>query len=244
MDWRHHHGRAGRAPHGGKPPGKPPVLTCWLSASCCMLQDEHILHVPSRPFHSPVALNRTEGDESVACTQVGDQLDRGDNELQILYWLERLQREAARVSAFPRASSSLYYVTRLPLTREWRPLRGPTAYFLMLWHPSSRQGTSVNFGRVVMYLQPPCVEQCWMWQAGGRLHVLLGNHETMNAAGRFNYATLPGLVEFYNAQTLHAWGAGLKVPRPLCTHADTSASPHQAYYGNAAANAACLHASK
>jgi hypothetical protein len=75
--------------------------------------------------------------------QVGDQLDRGDSELQILYWLERLQREAAR--------------------------------------------------------------------AGGALHVLLGNHETMNAAGRFNYATLPGLVDFYNAQTLQAWGAGLKV---------------------------------
>lgn len=28
--------------------------------------------------------------------QVGDQLDRGDHELEILYFLERLQREAAR----------------------------------------------------------------------------------------------------------------------------------------------------
>lgn len=75
---------------------------------------------------------------------MGDQLDRGDNELQILYFLERLQREAAR--------------------------------------------------------------------AGGRLHVLNGNHETMNAAGRFNYATLPGLVDFYQWQLLQSWGIALKVP--------------------------------
>ena len=88
--------------------------------------------------------------------QVGDQLDRGDNELQILYFLERLQREAAR--------------------------------------------------------------------AGGRLAVLLGNHETMNAAGRFNYATLPGLVDFYRWQALSAWGAGLKV----CSHGNSAfrKSPH------------------
>lgn len=31
-----------------------------------------------------------------ALPQVGDQLDRGDHELEILYFLERLQREAAR----------------------------------------------------------------------------------------------------------------------------------------------------
>lgn len=28
--------------------------------------------------------------------QVGDQLDRGDNEVRILYFLERLKKEAAR----------------------------------------------------------------------------------------------------------------------------------------------------
>lgn len=27
-------------------------------------------------------------------SQVGDQLDRGGNEVQILYWLERLQKQA------------------------------------------------------------------------------------------------------------------------------------------------------
>ena len=31
--------------------------------------------------------------------QVGDQLDRGDNELEILYWLERLQKEAGQAGA-------------------------------------------------------------------------------------------------------------------------------------------------
>ena len=46
---------------------------------------------------------------------MGDQLDRGDNEIQILYFLERLQREAE--------------------------------------------------------------------EAGGKLHILNGNHETMNVAG-------------------------------------------------------------
>ncbi len=28
--------------------------------------------------------------------QVGDQLDRGDQELEVLFWLERVQREAER----------------------------------------------------------------------------------------------------------------------------------------------------
>lgn len=75
--------------------------------------------------------------------QVGDQLDRGDNEIQILYFLERLQREAE--------------------------------------------------------------------EAGGKLHILNGNHETMNVAGRFTYATLPALASFYEWQAMHSWGANLKV---------------------------------
>ena len=75
--------------------------------------------------------------------QVGDQLDRGDNEIQILYFLERLQKEAE--------------------------------------------------------------------EAGGKLHVLNGNHETMNVAGRFTYATLPALASFYEWQAMHSWGANLKV---------------------------------
>ncbi len=53
--------------------------------------------------------------------QVGDVLDRGDQELRILYFLERLAREAAA--------------------------------------------------------------------AGGAVHALLGNHETMNVGGNFRYAT-------------------------------------------------------
>ncbi len=78
--------------------------------------------------------------------QVGDQLDRGDNEIQILYFLERLQREAE--------------------------------------------------------------------EAGGKLHVLNGNHETMNVAGRFTYATLPALASFYEWQAMHSWGSNLKVHLP------------------------------
>ena len=74
---------------------------------------------------------------------MGDQLDRGDNEIQILYFLERLQREAE--------------------------------------------------------------------EAGGKLHILNGNHETMNVAGRFTYATLPALASFYEWQLMHSWASSLKV---------------------------------
>ena len=88
--------------------------------------------------------------------QVGDQLDRGDNEIQILYFLERLQREAEA--------------------------------------------------------------------AGGKLHILNGNHETMNVAGRFTYATLPALASFYEWQAMHSWGSSLKV----CIHSTvvTDSSQH------------------
>lgn len=75
--------------------------------------------------------------------QVGDQLDRGDNEVQILYFLERLQKEAA--------------------------------------------------------------------DAGGALHILNGNHETMNVGGRFRYATTPGRIDFLRWQLVESIGAGLKV---------------------------------
>jgi hypothetical protein len=78
--------------------------------------------------------------------QVGDVLDRGDQELQILYYLERLQQEA-----------------------EW---------------------------------------------AGGKLHVLNGNHETMNVMGYHRYATAgePGTSCGRRDSTdamLHSWGRWL-----------------------------------
>ncbi|KAK9819805.1 hypothetical protein WJX72_002638 [[Myrmecia] bisecta] len=74
--------------------------------------------------------------------QVGDQLDRGDNEVEILYFLERLQKEAAK--------------------------------------------------------------------AGGALYILNGNHETMNVAGRFRYATAPAIWEFDRWQKLACLGDALK----------------------------------
>ena len=75
--------------------------------------------------------------------QVGDQLDRGDEEVEILYWLERLQREASK--------------------------------------------------------------------AGGALHILNGNHETMNAGGRFRYATRGGVEGFKRWQTINVMADKLKV---------------------------------
>ena len=77
------------------------------------------------------------------CPQVGDQLDRGDNEIEILYFLERLQDEAR--------------------------------------------------------------------EAGGALHVLTGNHETMNAQGRFRYATRQGTAVFERWQVIESMAAALKV---------------------------------
>lgn len=77
--------------------------------------------------------------------QVGDQLDRGDQEVEILYFLERLQREAAA--------------------------------------------------------------------AGGALHILNGNHETMNVAGQFRYATSGGVSEFLRWHIVQSIGAGMKVRR-------------------------------
>jgi hypothetical protein len=73
--------------------------------------------------------------------QVGDVLDRGDQELEIFFWLERLQREAAA--------------------------------------------------------------------AGGALHVLNGNHETMSVARDFRYATAGGFAQFARWARAHALGAAL-----------------------------------
>lgn len=76
------------------------------------------------------------------CVQVGDQLDRGDQEVQILYFLERLQQEA--------------------------------------------QGQ------------------------GGALHVMNGNHETMNVNGRFRYATNTALRNFNRWSLVQAIGQSMK----------------------------------
>lgn len=78
-----------------------------------------------------------------AFVQVGDQLDRGDNEIQILYFLERLQKEASA--------------------------------------------------------------------AGGAVHILNGNHETMNVGGRFRYATAQGRVDFIRWQLAQSLAAKMKV---------------------------------
>lgn len=82
----------------------------------------------------------TGGDTVVV--QVGDILDRGDQEIEIFYWLERLQREAAA--------------------------------------------------------------------AGGALHILNGNHETMNVAHHFRYVTPGGYASFRTWAETHALEAALK----------------------------------
>lgn len=92
------------------------------------------MHVCPPPLRTPAYMR--------ACAQVGDQLDRGDNELRILLLLERLQKEAAA--------------------------------------------------------------------EGGALHVLNGNHETMNVMGDLRYATAGALSradKYMRGQGLCArWG--------------------------------------
>ncbi|GAB4813892.1 hypothetical protein N2152v2_000938 [Parachlorella kessleri] len=73
---------------------------------------------------------------------VGDQLDRGDEELEVLFWLERVQQEAAR--------------------------------------------------------------------AGGAVHIMNGNHETMNVHGQFRYATQGGTAGFGRWRHLRAVEEALK----------------------------------
>ena len=74
---------------------------------------------------------------------MGDQLDRGHNEIDVLFFLERLQCEARA--------------------------------------------------------------------AGGALHVLNGNHETMNVAGRFTYATPAAMNDFLRWHSLARLDAALRV---------------------------------
>ena len=53
--------------------------------------------------------------------------------------------------------------------------------------------------------------------AGGELHILNGNHESLNVAGRFRYATPQGMQDFLRWQTVEKIGAGLKVGLPCLT---------------------------
>jgi hypothetical protein len=92
--------------------------------------------------------DRWSGGTTVA-VQVGDILDRGDQEIEIFYFLERLQREADA--------------------------------------------------------------------AGGALHILNGNHESMNVAQQFRYVTPGGYQDFRRWAQTHALEAALK-GRCKCHH--------------------------
>lgn len=129
------------------------ILVLFLLASCCWSyhRDATVAVVAvvstntkrqqssSRCRDSMQAMTQLQ----LGCMQVGDQLDRGDNEIQILYFLERLQQEATA--------------------------------------------------------------------AGGALHILNGNHETMNVGGRFRYATAQGRVDFIRWQIAQKLAATMKV---------------------------------
>ena len=47
--------------------------------------------------------------------------------------------------------------------------------------------------------------------AGGALHVLNGNHETMNVGGRYTYATAGAIQDYERWQRIQTTGAKLRV---------------------------------
>ena len=118
---------------------------------------------------------RWAGGRTVA-VQVGDQLDRGPDEVRILFLLERLKAEAAR--------------------------------------------------------------------AGGEFIAMNGNHESMNAAGRFRYSTPAGVADFARWQRWQRLGAGLKgacgLPAGACAPAGKLPAKAPPHAPEAAARAAAL----
>lgn len=109
---------------------------------------------------------------------MGDLLDRGDQELPLLYWLERLQGQAAA--------------------------------------------------------------------AGGALHVLNGNHESMNVAGQYRYATRGGMHRWARgARQARVWQGSQHrclVPRLLDTHPLTPRPLAALCYPPAASKTGCTGA--
>ena len=95
------------------------------------------------------------GGKAVA-VQVGDILDRGNDEVQLYYWLENLKKQAH--------------------------------------------------------------------QAGGAVHVLNGNHETMNVASQFRYATKEGVKDFSQWARIHATAVALKSKCMKCSEKTVNAA--------------------
>lgn len=117
------------------------------------------------------SLDRWAGGNTVA-VQVGDILDRGDEEVELFFWLERLQREAEA--------------------------------------------------------------------AGGALHVLNGNHETMNVAQQFRYATPGGYVSFRSWAQTHSLEAALKGRCGCSREDDFRKALHMRTHDGVSARAAAL----
>lgn len=93
---------------------------------------------------------------TTVAVQVGDILDRGENEVELYYWLEKRQQEAQK--------------------------------------------------------------------AGGALHILNGNHETMNVARQFRYATQGGVDDFKTWAQTYATGVALKTMCNVCSSSKISSA--------------------
>ncbi|WIA20087.1 hypothetical protein OEZ85_005946 [Tetradesmus obliquus] len=113
------------------------------------------------------------------CVQVGDILDRGDQEIKLLFLLERLPHcDVGDI-----------------LDRGDQEIK-----LLFLLERLQRQAQA----------------------AGGALHVLNGNHETMNVGGNFRYATAGADLEMAAWKRWHQFGQRLKSKCSSCS--DTAAA--------------------
>ncbi|PSC71506.1 calcineurin-like phosphoesterase family [Micractinium conductrix] len=123
------------APHAPAPPPEPPLVLPAVPRLVAIGDLHGDLAKARRAFRLAGLVDEQDNwaGGTTTAVQVGDVLDRGDHELALLYWLERLRRQAAA--------------------------------------------------------------------AGGALHVLNGNHETMNVASQFRYATRGAMHSF--RQWLH-----------------------------------------
>jgi len=133
------------AAHASRSPGAPGPVSRPAAARLVAIGDLHGDLGKARDAFRAGGLVDERGrwcGGSTVAVQVGDQLDRGGDEIAILYMLERLRKEAR--------------------------------------------------------------------DAGGELIVMNGNHETLNAAGRFRYATSEGGEDFRRWRGRQLLGAAMK----------------------------------
>lgn len=103
---------------------------------------------------------------------MGDLLDRGDHELALLFWLERLQRQAAA------AGGAIHVLNGESGPRAvWKDVA--VASDMAVDAPQRAAGKGCAAVMRSFLQHPPSLA----------FPLLAGNHETMNVAGQYRYVT-------------------------------------------------------